>query len=559
MSSPLLSLTGAQLGIWNAQSLSPESPYYVVGEVLQLGPGHIELETLQHSITQLQQEVETLRARVTLDGTTPFQRVVQETPGIHRLIDVRGAVDPQRSAEAWVDALRAECAETMRSMVDQPLCRYSIIFLDAQNTWVVQLYHHLIIDGFSASLLTRRLGQIYTARVMGTKAPPFRPASLSELVALDQEYCESEEYARDVQYWTVRLAELPDSTERAAMNTATKENGVIQTTITTTVRLEPWMMEQLTAVASDEQITWVELMISLYGAFVHRLCSPHSASEQILAVPVMARTRTAELRTPAMTVNVLPLRIQIDNQQTVQEYLRRAVDALRGLLAHQRLRGESLPQVTGVSRVADLLHGVGVNAKAFTTRTDFAGIPGRLRNVAGGPPEDLGLVLTPADDGGLDIAFETDPTRVSAEHARTRLESLREFTRQALEDPLQRIGDLMLHSQEQREEILEQRCAPSDDVAENDGPQDALGFALATLQCQSQMHLVVHSANSWNVEPRSEKMDLAEQTREVLDAKALHTAMSRLAGYFRREVLGSSQWRQSKRDEHAVGCSQCLR
>ena len=31
-----LPLTGAQLGIWNAQRLEPDSPYYLVGEVLEI-------------------------------------------------------------------------------------------------------------------------------------------------------------------------------------------------------------------------------------------------------------------------------------------------------------------------------------------------------------------------------------------------------------------------------------------------------------------------------------------------------------------------------------------
>lgn len=544
--SSTLPLTSAQYGVWNAQKLNPESPYYVVGEVLHLGPGHIELETLQHSIAQLQQEAETLRVRVTTDGLTPQQSVVQEGPGVDRVIDVRHAADPQRSAEAWVDALRAECAETMRTMVDQPLCRYVIILLDVTETWVVQLYHHLIVDGFSASLLTRRLSQIYTARVAGKQARPFRAASLSELVALDQEYRESAEHTRDKQYWTSVLAQLPEVAERATMNTATKAEGTGQTTITTTMRLGPEIMEKATKAATDEQITWVELMIALYGAFVHRLLAPRSTSEQFLAVPVMARSHTRELRTPAMAVNVLPLRVNVDNQQTVQEYLHHAVESLHGLLAHQRLRGESLPQITGDSRVADVLHGVGVNAKAFTTRADFAGVPGRLRNVAGGPPEDLGLVLTPAEDGGLDMAFETDPARVSAEHARARLEALREFTCQALEDTSRKIGELPLHSQRRRVEMLEQRRAQGVEVAENSRSQDALSTALSTLRNHTQAHLVVHTADGWDTEPGTEMLDREILGAAVLNSKDLHAAVHRLASYFRREVLGSDRWRQAE-------------
>ncbi|NDZ84281.1 hypothetical protein G3I23_01645, partial [Streptomyces sp. SID10115] len=39
---------------------------------------------------------------------------------------------------------------------------------------------------------------------------------------------------------------------------------------------------------------------------------------------------------------------------------------------------------------------------------DFAGAGGVMRNVAGGPPEDMGLSVLPARDGGLLLGFEVD-------------------------------------------------------------------------------------------------------------------------------------------------------
>ncbi|MFD5456806.1 hypothetical protein, partial [Streptomyces olivaceus] len=39
----LLPLTGAQWGIWNAQRLEPDSPYYLVGDVVEIsGPEPVE-------------------------------------------------------------------------------------------------------------------------------------------------------------------------------------------------------------------------------------------------------------------------------------------------------------------------------------------------------------------------------------------------------------------------------------------------------------------------------------------------------------------------------------
>ncbi|MFC7728588.1 hypothetical protein [Actinomadura keratinilytica] len=115
-----------------------------------------------------------------------------------------------------------------------------------------------------------------------------------------------------------------------------------------------------------------------------------------------------ELRTPGMAVNVLPLRVAVRGGDRLGELARRVAAAMREMRAHQRYRGENLPQDLGVPGAGALLHGRGVNLKVFDLALDFAGARGVMRNVAGGPPEDMGLSVLPTPDGGLLLGFEVD-------------------------------------------------------------------------------------------------------------------------------------------------------
>ena len=78
-SSPsLLPLAAAQRGIWNAQKLDPTSPYYVVGEVLELrstpGSGSgTDTGLLADAIRLTVDEAETLRLRFTETADGPRQ------------------------------------------------------------------------------------------------------------------------------------------------------------------------------------------------------------------------------------------------------------------------------------------------------------------------------------------------------------------------------------------------------------------------------------------------------------------------------------------------------
>ena len=60
----LLELTGAQLGIWNAQWLEPDSPHYLVGDVVEIdGTEPLDLASLAEAVRATIDEAETLHLR----------------------------------------------------------------------------------------------------------------------------------------------------------------------------------------------------------------------------------------------------------------------------------------------------------------------------------------------------------------------------------------------------------------------------------------------------------------------------------------------------------------
>ncbi|GGS31448.1 non-ribosomal peptide synthetase [Streptomyces griseoviridis] len=395
-----LPLTGAQLGIWNAQRLEPDSPYYVVGDVIEIrGEEPVDTGALAEAVRAVHEEAETLRLRVhdTPDG--PRQTVSDTPVPTPRLFDVAGEADPRRAAEALVEAERERAAQTCRDMVDRPLYSPVLIRVSDREVWYTQLGHHLVIDGYSGAMLARRTAARYTALVRGAEPP--RPAfgTIEGLVAADRAYRESARAAEDRAYWVDRFTPLPDVGEPG---TAAGPPGPA---LTARTALTPDETARLRAFADREGVTWGEAVIACYAAFLHRVLG---RADVVFALPLMCRTEPVELRTPAMAVNVLPLRVTVRPGDGFGELTRRVAGVLRETRRHQRYRGEDLPRDLGVPGAGALLHGRGINLKAFDLALDFAGARGVMRNVAGGPPEDMGLSVLPAPDGGLLLGFEVD-------------------------------------------------------------------------------------------------------------------------------------------------------
>ncbi|MGW4636054.1 amino acid adenylation domain-containing protein [Nocardia sp. NPDC004415] len=438
---PGLPLTGAQLGIWNAQRLDPDSLSYMVGEVLEIsGPEPIDVALLDTAIRRTVAETDTMRLRFAETSDGPRQHLTDHEPELRPLVDLRGEADPFAAAHRLVAAERERSATYCRAMVDRQLYTYTLLRLTDSDVWCIQLYHHLIIDGYSAAMVSRRVAAHYTALRRDAEVPRLRWGSIETLVAEDLEYRASEAHRHDRDYWRDRLTPLPplDGRGRAP-------EGVVERTHEVRAVLDAELVERVKTAATTAGITWADVLVAGYVGFVHRLLGE---TDVVIALPVMARVGKTALTTPSMAVNVLPLRVPVSSQDRLGDLGKRVADALREMRSHQRFRGEDLAREFGGAQTGALLHGIGINLKAFDFALDFDGATGTLRNVAGGPPEDLGLTVTPLSEDRIQLGFEVDARSLDAATARRRMDALVALITELVDAADKPIGAITLYPHE---------------------------------------------------------------------------------------------------------------
>ena len=102
----LLPLTGAQLGIWNAQRLEPDSPYYLVGEVLEIDGSaagvEIDLAVLIAEISATVTEAETMRLRFVETEDGPRQWIAPGESLSIPVVDLGDEENPHAAADETV-------------------------------------------------------------------------------------------------------------------------------------------------------------------------------------------------------------------------------------------------------------------------------------------------------------------------------------------------------------------------------------------------------------------------------------------------------------------------
>ncbi|PHQ52121.1 non-ribosomal peptide synthetase [Streptomyces cinnamoneus] len=448
-----LPLLAAQSGILYAQALAPDNPVYNTGDCVEID-GPLDAELFERALRQTVREAETLALVVTA-GDPPAQRVEagRDWP-LHRL-DLRGNPRPDAEAEAW---MRADLAQPV-DLTEGPLVTQALIRLADDRFWWYQRVHHFAVDAYALTLIGRRVAEVYTALAAGDAPSPNPFGTLRELVEDEAQYTGGERHAADGAFWRERYADRPEP-----VSLSDRPAAPAGSVLRHDAALPAGSLSRLEDAARAVKATWAELLIAATAGYVHRTTG---ARDVVLGLPLMNRRGPAALRTPAMTVNVMPLRITVRPQDTGAELLRRVVLEVRAVRRHQRYRLEDLRRDLGLTAAEQPLFGPMVNIKPFEGDLEFDGLPGVVRNLAAGPVDDLALAVIPAPDGSVRLGLDANPARYDLPSLAAHEHGLRRYldglTDLLLADPQRPVGTIDLLDADEIRAATAGRTEPAPD------------------------------------------------------------------------------------------------
>ncbi|MUL43446.1 amino acid adenylation domain-containing protein [Streptomonospora sp. PA3] len=417
-----LALTGAQRGVYYAHHVAAAAGRFNVGQYIDLAGGAdpaLLRAALEHAVA----ETDALRTLIR-DGAAgadagvgagqdgrdgeqaePRQIVHPGLPWDRPLLeeaDLRGEDDPRGAAMAL---MRADMAAPV-DLSTGPLHRFVLYRIGPDRHLWYQRYHHIVADAYAITTFTRRVAEVYTALASG-ETPARRFGDLAAVVAEEGDYAASARRAEDRAYWSALLADRPDPVQLGDAPPAPSPAAV-----TATAAVDPATADRLAELGRRSGASWAEAVIAAFGCYVHRRTG---ARDVVLGMPAMGRLGSAALRTPAMVVNVLPLRLGLRPADTVADLLAHTAARLRELRAHQRYRAEDVRRDLNLVGRGTPLHGPMINIKAFDYDLDFAGVPGTARTLSEGPVDDVSLsVYRDAAGGGLRFELNGNAARYTA-------------------------------------------------------------------------------------------------------------------------------------------------
>ena len=211
-----------------------------------------------------------------------------------------------------------------------PLAAFALFRSGPEQFLWYQRYNHLIMDAYGASLIARRVCEVYSALVAGNEVAPMPLGSYATLIEEDAAYRASPHFQADRRFWRDLMADCPEPPSLSVQ--ATPAAG-------------PWLRHvaelscdaaaELQDFARSVELSAPQALTMAAAIFIHRLTD---AEDIVLGTVDGGADDAGGRQTPAMTTNVVPLRLQVRPETPVRLATQMRRQARAGASPHSVIR-----------------------------------------------------------------------------------------------------------------------------------------------------------------------------------------------------------------------------
>jgi amino acid adenylation domain-containing protein len=447
-----LPLSFGQQRLWFLDQLQPGNPFYNIPVALSMS-GRLNVETLAESLDEVVGRHESLRTTFATREGMPVQLIAARATVPLNVVELGHL--PGAAREAETRQLIREEALTAFDLGVGPLLRAKLLRLDDDEHILLLTMHHIVGDGWSASILVRELTAIYSAHLEGKTSPLTTPViQYADFAQWQREWLSGEVLDAQLTYWKRQLAgvpavpELPTDRPRPSIQSFRGARIYFELEAQTVRRLK-----------KQGQANGATLYMLLLAAF-DVVLSRYTGQEDILVgSPIANRSHSEVEDVIGFFVNTLVLRVDLSGEPSFSELVRRVREVALGAYANQDVPFERLVEELSPKRDLSRNPIFDVMFALHTPPRGVVSLPGVSLSLIpfdeGTTQFDVSVVLDETGESlrgnitySTDLFDEATMRRLAGHYVRV--------LEQVAEDPSRRVSDLELMSPPERRQLLDE-------------------------------------------------------------------------------------------------------
>ncbi len=297
----LYPLSPAQRGLLVQELAAPAAGHYIVQVVATLR-GSLDRDAFEAAWRLVQSRHDALRS------SFAWESIAEPLQVVHRDVPLPLTWTTASGAE-WLDTFLSEQRRRGVPLRRAPLFSVTVAEVDSQSWHFVWCYHHLLLDGWSSAIILRELFTAYATRASGAGVTLPPPVSYSRYVS----WLQAQDVSAAERFWRGHLAGAPVG--RARRSVETPAPGSCARLVS------PQQKEAIDALLRRERVTTATLVHGLWALLLARRAG---VDDVTFGSVVAGRPETLEGADHIVgsLINVLPIRVRLERDQSVGEWLR---------------------------------------------------------------------------------------------------------------------------------------------------------------------------------------------------------------------------------------------
>lgn len=314
-----------QQDIYFDQLMHPNEPIYNIGAKIEI-KGPIVLDTFKKAFVELINQHDSYRSVFTKKEQEVWVEFLENHDSELHFVDFSAATDPDHEALAY---MQVQFLKPFDLLKQDLLFNFTLVKVSPNFHYLFSVYHHIITDGWSASLMFQRLVKNYNEIHEFDSVQTDYPFSYKKFIENDVTYFDSSDYSADKNYWKERFNVLPES----IFIKKTEDLKLINKSDRKELIIKRDIYNQIALLAAQHNCSSFHLILGvLYIYFARK----HNNNDLAIGLPVLNRSNALFKKTVGLFMGVSPLRLKLDFETSLVDFLKEIKAQLKTDYRYQR-------------------------------------------------------------------------------------------------------------------------------------------------------------------------------------------------------------------------------
>ena len=442
MEKDVYELTNAQKNIWNTELFYNGSNINNICGVINIYE-KLDFDILRKALDLIIYENDNFNINFEIKEGCIYQYFSSAPNYTIDLIDIKNESELEKNVK--------KMKRHIFNILNSDLFEFKIFKYPNLTGGVIVNVHHLIADSWTLGLIAEEIISKYSLLVKNIK-PTKEIFSYSKFIESENSYLNSTRYQNDKLFWENYLNNIPDPiTIPYVKKNHIKRNNYNANRKIFTLDLDT--VNNLQNFCTANNISLFGLFLAIYSLYIGRT---NDSNDFIIGTPILNRTSKSQKETMGMFVNTVPLRINLDENMKISDFISEIYRNFLSLLRHQKYSYQDIledlrkkkPQMPNLYNV--LLSYQITKIKSIDNLKYFS-----EWNFNGYISDDIDIHFFDLNDlGTINIAYDYKTSKYNAEDISEIHNRVIYIINQAIENPNVLLKDVLISTPKELKKIL---------------------------------------------------------------------------------------------------------